>query len=62
VTFCNNQVFSWNSEQFRHRHSLLVDTSCNHWIVTGNIFRHNTHEAMIYDHSRQMIVKDNLAE
>ncbi|MHB0957896.1 MAG: right-handed parallel beta-helix repeat-containing protein [Pirellulaceae bacterium] len=62
TTFCNNQIFSWNSDQFRHRHSLLIDKSCNHWIITGNIFRHNQREALVYDFRSQMIVKDNLMD
>ncbi|MHB9078606.1 MAG: right-handed parallel beta-helix repeat-containing protein [Pirellulaceae bacterium] len=34
----------------------------NHWIITGNIFRHNTREALVYDNASQMIVKDNLTD
>jgi hypothetical protein len=62
VTFCNNQIFSWNADQFRHKHSLLIGKSCNHWIIKDNIFRHNTREALVYDNASQMIVKDNLME
>ena len=62
TTFCGNQIFSWNSDQFRHRHSLVIGKNCDRWIVKDNIFRHNTHEPLVYDETRQMIVRDNLAD
>ncbi len=62
ITFCGNQIFSWNSQQYRHKHSLQVEGSCDRWIVKDNIFRHNTGPAVVYDASKQMTVKDNLAD
>lgn len=62
TTFCGNQVFSWNSDQFRHRHSLLIGRNCDRWIVKDNIFRHNVQEAIVFDATKQLIVKDNLTE
>ena len=62
TTFCTNQVFSWNSDLIRHRHSLVIGRNCDHWIIKDNIFRHNAHEAIVYDSTKQLIVKDNLSD
>jgi hypothetical protein len=62
VTFCQNQVFSWNSAQTRHQHSLVVGKSCRDWIIKDNIFRHNAQEALVYPADAGMLVKDNLTD
>jgi hypothetical protein len=62
VTFCQNQVFSWDSGQFRHKHSLVVGKSCSHWIIKDNILRHNTLEALVCPAEAEMLIKDNLTD
>jgi len=62
TTFCGNQVFSWNSATYRHRHSLWLAPGCRDWIVTGNIFRHNAAEAIRSDAAKNTIIRDNLAD
>ena len=62
VTFCQNQVFSWDAEHFRHKHSLVVGKSCSHWIIKDNIFRHNTLAALVCPAEAEMLIKDNLAD
>lgn len=60
TTFCTNQVFSWDSEHYKHKNSLVVGDGCKNWIVKDNIFRHNTEEPVVYDENAGHIVKDNM--
>lgn len=62
TTFTSNQVFSWDSATLRHSHSLVLGCGCSGWIVTSNIFRHNTGPAVVWDQKAGHIVKDNLGE
>ena len=58
-TFCDNQVFSWNSVALKHKSSLELDDKCMHWIIKDNIFRHNVGPALVYSEKGAHIVKDN---
>jgi hypothetical protein len=60
TTFCQNQVFSWNSEGLKHVSDLVLGKGCARWIVKDNIFRHATGEPVVYDTKAGHIVKDNL--
>jgi len=60
ITFTGNQVFSWDSNTYKHKNSLLLGGNCHNWIVKDNIFRHNTEAALVYDETAGIIVKDNL--
>ncbi len=62
ITFCGNQVFSWNSHQYRHQHSLVIDGSCHEWIVKDNILRHSAGAGIVCDTSTAVIIKDNLTQ
>jgi hypothetical protein len=62
ITFCGNQVFSWDAQRLRHKHSLVIGENCDRWIVKDNILRHNTDEAIVYEAATHMVVKDNLVE
>ncbi|HET6455172.1 MAG TPA: right-handed parallel beta-helix repeat-containing protein [Armatimonadota bacterium] len=59
ITFCDNQVFSWNSAALKHKSSLVLDDKCMHWIIKDNIFRHNVGSALVYSEKGGHIVKDN---
>lgn len=59
ITFCDNQVFSWNSASVKHKSSLVLDDKCMHWIIKDNILRHNTGPALVYSEKGEHIVKDN---
>lgn len=62
VTFLGNQVFSWNSEQYRHSSALVLGTGCNAWIIRGNILRHHTSEAIVLNDPARHLVGDNLVD
>ncbi len=62
ITFCENQVFSWNSQRYQHKHSLQIAADCDRWIIKNNIFRHNKGQAVACDASRQMTMRDNLTD
>lgn len=60
TTFCENQVFSWDSNTARHKNALVIGRGCRSWIVRDNIFRHCTEQPIVYDKKAGHIVKDNL--
>ena len=62
ITFCQNQVFSWDSAKFQHKHSLVVGPTCSRWIIKDNIFRHNAGEALVTLSEAGMLIKDNLVD
>lgn len=62
ITFTGNQILSWNSVAVRHRSSLELGKGCSHWIVTGNIMRHNTGKAIVLDEQAGHIVRDTLTD
>lgn len=62
VTFCCNQVFSWDSTRLRHRCSLLIGRGCRSWIVTDNILRHNAETALSYDRDAGHLIGRNLTD
>ena len=37
TTFTSNQVFSWNSTDYKHSSSLVIGPACKNWIVKDNI-------------------------
>jgi hypothetical protein len=62
VTFCQNQIFSWNSEAVRHTDGLVLGRGCRNWIVKDNIFRHHTGKAIVSEEKAEHVVKDNLGQ
>lgn len=60
TTFTNNQIFSWNTEHTKFKNCIEFDNGCGEWIVTGNIFKHSTGKALLYNEAGNHIVKDNL--
>lgn len=62
ITFCQNQIFSWDSTKYRHKHSLVINANCSQWIVKDNHFRHNTGEALVTHSNSGMLIKDNLTD
>jgi hypothetical protein len=62
VTFCQNQIFSWNAPRIQHKHGVVVGPKCSEWIIRDNIFRHNTGDAVICHATDTMLIKDNLAK
>jgi hypothetical protein len=62
ITFCGNQIFSWNASVWKHKNSLVIGRNCERWIIKDNIFRHNSEQALVYDPKMQIIVKDNLMD
>jgi len=62
TTFCQNQIFSWDSNSQRHSDGLVLDRGCKTWIVKDNIFRHHVGKAVVYDKKAGHIVKDNMSE
>ncbi|HPA16634.1 MAG TPA: right-handed parallel beta-helix repeat-containing protein [Verrucomicrobiae bacterium] len=62
ITFTGNQFFSWNATAYKHRSSLVLGSGCTRWIITGNIFDHNTGTPLLYDGGAQIIVRDNLTD
>ena len=60
TTFTGNQVFSWDSEHYRHRAALNLARGCGTWIVRDNILRHHTGPALLFDPNAGHLVKDNL--
>ena len=62
ITFCANQVFSWNAGALKHKNSLAIGPHCDRWIVKDNIFRDNSDQPMTYDRRMKIIVTDNLID
>lgn len=62
TTFTSNQVFSWDSDHFRHRAALALGRGCGTWIVRDNILRHHTGPALVFDAGTGHLVKDNLGQ
>jgi len=62
TTFCQNQVFSWDSNSVKHKHGLVLGRNCVNWIVKDNNFRHSTGKSLVYDENAGHIVKDNLTD
>lgn len=62
VTFCANQVFSWDSASYKHKSSLILGKGCGKWTVKDNIFLHNTEKPLVYDEAAGHIIKDNQME
>ncbi len=59
TTFCQNQVFSWNSAQTKHKSALFLGAGCLRWIVKDNILCHSADKPIVYDKKAGHIVKDN---
>lgn len=62
TTFCQNQIFSWDSGSQLHSDGLVLDRGCKTWIVKDNIIRHVTGKALVYDSKAGHIVKDNIGD
>ena len=62
ITFCQNQIFSWDSNTVKAKHGLVLGRGCRHWIVKDNIIRHITEAAIVFDGKAEHIVKDNLVD
>jgi hypothetical protein len=62
ITFCSNQIFSWDNKSTRHKSSLIIGKNCSKWIVKDNIFSHNTEKPLVYDENAGHIVKDNIMD
>lgn len=62
TTFTSNQVFSWYPPTTQHRSALVLGRGCDTWIVTGNIMRHNSAEAIVAAEDAGHIIKDNLVD
>lgn len=62
VTFCANQIFSWDSAHYLHKSSLVVHDGCTKWIIKDNIMQNNSHTALVYNEQDSHIVKDNIME
>lgn len=62
TTFTSNQVFSWDSANYKHKSSLVIDKGCSKWIVKDNFFYHNTEKPLVYDETAGHIVKDNVMD
>ena len=60
TTFCQNQIFSWDSNSQLHSDGLVIGRGCKNWIVKDNIIRHVTGKALVYDKKAGHIVKDNI--
>ncbi len=60
TTFCQNQIFSWDSNSVRHTVGLVLDKGCRNWVVKDNIFRHHSEKALRYDTKAGHVVKDNI--
>jgi hypothetical protein len=60
TTFCQNQIFSWNSQQTLMKRGLELGQDCNNWIIKDNIIRHCKEKpALTYNQNAGHIVKDN---
>lgn len=62
VTFCTNQILSWDNSSTRHKSALVVGKGCWNWIIKDNNLRHSTAQALVYDETAAHIVKDNLTD
>jgi hypothetical protein len=62
TTFCQNQIFSWDSNTVKHKVGLLIGRGCSNWIVKDNILRHHVEGAIEYDRKAGHIVKDNIGK
>lgn len=59
LTFCQNQVFSWDSNRLRHRNGVVMGKGCRTWIVKENVVRHVTGAALVFEQGAGHIVGDN---
>lgn len=62
TTFTSNQVFSWNSKDYKHASSLVIGPGCKNWMVKDNMFHHNTGKPLVYDEGNGHVVKDNITD
>lgn len=62
ITFTSNQIFSWNSKDYKHSSSLVIGPACQNWIVKDNMFNHNTGKPLVYEEGQGHIVKDNITD
>ena len=62
IIFCTNQIFSWDTNTYKHKSSLVVVTGCAHWIVKDNTMRNNTGPTLVYDKDAGHIVSDNVTD
>ena len=60
--FSSNQIFSWYPPTTQHKSALVLGRGCGTWIVTGNIMRHNSAEAIVAAEDMGHIIKDNLVD
>jgi hypothetical protein len=60
--FTSNQVFSWYPPTTQHKSALVLGRGCSTWVVTGNILRHNSAEAILADEGAGHLIKDNLVD
>jgi Periplasmic copper-binding protein (NosD) len=59
VVFTSNQVFSWDSEKYHHKHALELGDGCARWIIKDNTFRHHANNA-VSANPPGSIIKDNI--
>jgi hypothetical protein len=60
LTFCDNQILSWEPSKFVMKHCLELDDDCKFWIIKDNVFGHCTREPLVYNEKNGgHIVKDN---
>lgn len=62
ITFTSNQVFSWDSQNYKHKSSLIIGKGCSKWIVKDNIFLHNTEKPLVYEKTASHIIRDNMTK
>ncbi|MHB0998333.1 MAG: right-handed parallel beta-helix repeat-containing protein [Armatimonadota bacterium] len=62
VTFTSNQIFSWDSANYKHKSSLIIGKGCDKWIVKDNMFYHNTEKPLVYEKTASHIIKDNMTK
>lgn len=60
ITFCVNQIFSWDSEHYKHKSGLVVGEGCKSWIIKDNIIRSSTEKPLVYSEDAGHVVKDNI--
>ncbi len=62
MTFCSNQIFSWDSDNYKHKSGLIIHDGCTKWIVKDNQFYHNSEKPLVYNTKDKNIIKDNILE
>lgn len=62
VIFSHNQVFSWDANTTKHRTGLYLGPGCRSWIITDNVFRHHTEQAIDFADSGGHIVERNITD